>query len=70
MGDFHDNLLTSKKIQAVCEQHHYRQWFDFSTTDANTIIYYVYTKDIQFQISLEVLSTYYSHHNAILIHIK
>ena len=70
LGDFNENLLTSKTIQTVFQKHHYIQLVDFSTTDANTIIDHVYTKDVQFQISLELLSTYYSHHNAILIHLK
>jgi len=70
MGDFNDNLLKSKTIHTLFEKHNYNQLVDFSTTDANTLIDHVYTKNVRFHVSVELLSTYYSHHNAILIHIK
>ena len=64
MGDFNDNLLNSKTIQKLFEKHNYNQLVDFSTTDANTLIDYVYTNNVRFHLSVELLSTYYSHHNA------
>ena len=69
VGDFNDNLFTSKSLLKLIEQHQYRQLVTFPTTDANTLIDHVYIKNAQYQINVELVPTYYSHHNVVFISI-
>lgn len=66
MGDFNEDIVTSSTVMKLMEQHGYNQHVQNPTTEKGTLIDHVYTKDIV-GISVNVVQTYYSFHQAILI---
>lgn len=66
MGDFNEDIVTSSTVMKLMEQHGYNQHVQNATTEKGTLIDHVYTKDIV-GISVNVVQTYYSFHQAILI---
>lgn len=66
MGDFNDDIFTSSMTMKLMEQHGYTQHVQRPTTEKGTLIDHVYTKQME-HIIVDVVQTYYSFHQAILI---
>nr|XP_055075157.1 uncharacterized protein LOC129454640 [Misgurnus anguillicaudatus] len=66
MGDFNEDILTSSTIRMLMAFHGYSQNVQQPTTEKGTLIDHVYVKDSQ-NISIEIISTYYSFHEAVLV---
>lgn len=66
IGDFNEDIVTSSTVLKLMEQHGYNQHVQNPTTEKGTLIDHVYTKDME-GISVNVVQTYYSFHQAILI---
>ncbi|TKS65922.1 ATP-dependent DNA helicase PIF1 [Collichthys lucidus] len=66
MGDFNEDILVSSSIQKLLEQHGYTQHVRQCTTEKGTLIDHVYVKDTE-DVIVEVIQTYYSFHDAVLI---
>ncbi|XP_065109326.2 uncharacterized protein [Paramisgurnus dabryanus] len=66
MGDFNEDIFTSSTIMKVMGQHGYTQQVQNSTTEKGTLIDHVYTKDME-GVTFEIVQTYYSYHQAILV---
>lgn len=66
MGDFNEDIITSSTIRMLMEFHGYSQHVQHPTTEKRTLIDHVYAKDAQ-NISVEIISTYYSYHEAVLV---
>ncbi|XP_073723480.1 LOW QUALITY PROTEIN: uncharacterized protein [Misgurnus anguillicaudatus] len=66
MGDFNEDIITSSTIRMLMEFNGYSQHVQHPTTEKRTLIDHVYAKDVQ-NISVEISSTYYSYHEAVLV---
>ncbi len=66
MGDFNEDILTSSTIGTLMELHGYSQHVQQPTTEKGTLIDHVYVKDAE-NVSVEIVQTYYSYHQAVLI---
>ncbi len=66
MGDFNEDILTSSTIGTLMELHGYSQHVQHPTTEKGTLIDHVYVKDAE-NVSVEIVQTYYSYHQAVLI---
>ncbi|XP_073694460.1 uncharacterized protein [Garra rufa] len=69
LGDFNEDILTSSTIRALMELHGYGQHVQHPTTEKGTLIDHVYVKDAE-NISVEIVQTYYSYHQAVIISIS
>jgi len=66
MGDFNEDIFTSSSVVKLMESHGYSQQVQNPTTEKGTLIDHVYTKAME-GISVDVVQTYYSFHQAIVI---
>ena len=66
MGDFNEDVFVSSTILKLMEQHGYTQHVQAATTEKGTLIDHVYIKGTE-DVIVEVVQTYYSFHEAILI---
>ncbi|XP_052393335.1 uncharacterized protein LOC127941915 isoform X1 [Carassius gibelio] len=69
MGDFNEDILTSSTIGTLMELHGYSQHVQHPTTEKGTLIDHVYVKDAE-NFSVEIVQTYYSYHQAVLISLR
>ncbi|XP_026114512.1 uncharacterized protein LOC113092934 isoform X2 [Carassius auratus] len=69
MGDFNEDILTSSTIGTLMELHGYSQHVQHPTTEKGTLIDHVYVKDAE-NVSVEIVQTYYSFHQAVLISLR
>ncbi|XP_056093733.1 uncharacterized protein LOC130072579 [Rhinichthys klamathensis goyatoka] len=69
MGDFNEDILTSSSIGTLMEVHGYSQHVQCPTTEKGTLIDHVYIKDAE-NVTIEIVSTYYSYHEAILVSVR
>ena len=65
MGDFNENVFKSTTILQLFQKYGYKQIVTTATTDEGTLIDHVYVKGIS--VDIDVMPTYYSHHNALYI---
>ena len=65
MGDFNENVFKSTTILQLFQKYGYKQIVTTATTDEGTLIDHVYVKGIS--VDIDVIPTYYSHHNALYI---
>ena len=66
MGDFNEDIFVSSTIAKLLEQHGYSQHVHTATTEKGTLIDHVYCKDAG-DVTVEVVPTYFSFHEAILV---
>ena len=66
MGDFNEDIFVSSTIAKLLEQHGFSQHVHTATTEKGTLIDHVYCKDAG-DITVEVVPTYFSFHEAILV---
>lgn len=69
MGDFNEDILTSSTIGTLMELHGYSQHVQHPTTEKGTLIDHVYVKDAE-NVSVEIVQTYHSYHQAVLISLR
>ncbi|KAL2076443.1 hypothetical protein ACEWY4_027971 [Coilia grayii] len=66
MGDFNEDIFVSSSIATLLDQHGYSQHVQTATTEKGTLIDHVYCKGAG-DVVVEVVPTYFSFHEAILI---
>ena len=66
VGDFNEDAFMSSTILKLMDRHGYTQHVQTATTENGTLLDHVYIKDTE-DASVQVVQTYYSYHEAILI---
>lgn len=66
VGDFNDNLRISCVVEDLMGSQGFIQHVSEATTEANTIIDHVYTRNIE-NVAVTVLPTYFSYHEGVRI---